>query len=113
MQELLPVEFLAVIGISVLFMVFMTYYGFNLIFRKTASSFSKPRISTIFGIWSFLFLALFLGVFVMISMYTAQLGIGTELGWLFDNTHTFVLVCSVVVAFMIPLGYLYMYRGGA
>jgi len=113
MQELLPVEFLVAIGISALFMVFMTYFGFNLIFRRTASSFSKPRLSTVFGIWSFLFLALFLGVFAMISMYTMQLGIGPELGWLFDNTHTFILVCSIVVAFMIPLGYLYIYRGGS
>jgi hypothetical protein len=113
MQELLPLELLMGIGIVVVFMVFMTYYGFNLIFRKTASSFSRPKMSTVFGIWTFLFMALFLGVFVMISMYTMQLGIGEDLGWLFDNTHTFIAVCSMIVAFMIPLGYLYIYRGGS
>ena len=113
MQELLPVNMLIVLGVAAAIMVFMTYYGFRLIFGVRASSFSRPRLSTVFGIWTFLFMGIFLGIYAMLAIYTGELGIGPELGWLFDNEYMFIFMCSLIVSFLIPLGYLYVYRGGS
>lgn len=114
MQELMPIDLLLVLGVASLVMIFLTYYGLRFATRGMASvsSFTRPQVSMILGIWTFLFIGMFLGVFVAFSMFSGTLQIvGFE--WLLGNVDVFIAVIGLSVAFLIPLGYLYIYRGGS
>lgn len=108
-----PMEFLAVILMFVGTMVFLTYYGYRIMGSAyRISSFDRARMSTIIGVWTFLFIGMFIGIFAMIALYMGELSVvGWE--WLFGTQDYIIALLAFVVAFSVSLGYLYIYRGGA
>lgn len=110
MQNLFdPVTLLATLAALAIFFVLVTYFGSGYIKIK---GFTKPRMTTLIGMLTFLFIGMTLGVFTVMALYMGDISIvGGEL--LFNNTYVMIILVAFVVSFLGSLSYLYIYRGGA
>ena len=113
MQDILPPTILLFIAMgAAMFFIAITYL------RWTGSSlkqFTMPRGATSIGLLVFLFTGMALGIFLVLALYTGDLGIpgGLVNDFVFDNPIFLVFTISFVFAFMLMLSYVYIYRGGA
>ncbi len=110
MQNILPpINLLIFLAAFAMLMIAVTYLrGSGTILK----GFTKPRGSTVIGLAVFLFTGMALGVFIVFSLFTGEIGL-VGLEFVFDNTYFMIFTIAFVFAFMLMLSYVYIYRGGA